>query len=63
MDRQGSLSTLTLKLDALYQKKAVDLLSGSVPDDKYRSHLAYIQAIRDVLKLVEDTAKEARELR
>ncbi len=52
---------LIVKLDARYQKKAHELCTGGVPDDKYRAQVAYMQALRDVMQDLQDAQKEVRE--
>jgi hypothetical protein len=47
--------------EALYQKKAGDLVFGTVPQDRYQWHSAYLQALRDVMKIMLDVRKKANE--
>jgi hypothetical protein len=49
------------QIEALYQKKASDLVFGTVPQDRYQWHLAYLQALRDTMKIMMDVRKAASE--
>ena len=52
---------LATRLHALYQKKADELVNGSVPADRYGAHLAELRMLRDVFRISSEITKDMKE--